>query len=280
MNKEYANSTFAMASWTGPQFASPTVSVVIPTLNEAKNLPHVLPRIPQWIYEVIIVDGRSTDDTVEVAKSLLPNVRIVMEKAKGKGAALRAGFNAAKGDIIVMLDADGSMAPEEITVFVGALIAGADFVKGSRFMQGGGTDDMELHRNIGNKGLMLLARMLFGGHYTDLCYGYSAFWRRTLGDLDLQSNGFEIETEMNVRALKVGLRVAEVPSFEYDRIYGSSNLNAIRDGLRIVRTMAIEFLNLRDKELDAQTLDNLTSSSESEDGLDNLTSEADTRRSA
>lgn len=219
----------------------PTVSVVIPTLNEAANLPHVLPRIPTWIHEVIIVDGRSKDNTVEVARQLLPNVRIVMETRKGKGVALRAGFEAAQGDIVVMLDADGSMAPEEITVFVGALLAGADFAKGSRFMQGGGTDDMEFHRNMGNKGLMLFARMLFGGRYTDLCYGYAAFWRRVLPKLSLQSDGFEIETEMNVRALKVGLKVVEVPSFEYDRIFGTSNLDAISDGLRIVRLMLQEF---------------------------------------
>lgn len=220
------------------------VSVVIPTLNEAKNLPHVLPRIPAWVSEVIIVDGRSTDNTIEVARELIPDVVIVKEYRKGKGAALRAGFNAATGDIIVMLDADGSMAPEEIPVYVGALMAGADFVKGSRFMQGGGTDDMEFHRYLGNLGLMMVAKVLFGGRYTDLCYGYSAFWRSALEKLDLRSDGFEIETEMNVRALQTKLKISEVPSFEYDRINGTSNLNAIRDGLRIVRTMTYEFLGV------------------------------------
>src|SRR5690606_11884999 len=143
--------------------------------NEAKNLPIVLPRIPKWVHEVLIVDGRSKDNTIEVAKQLLPDlVKIVKQSGKGKGDALRAGFEAATGDIIVMLDADGSMAPEEIPLYIGALMAGADFVKGSRFLQGGGTDDMEFVRYLGNLGFTMTVRVLFGGVYSDLCYGYSA----------------------------------------------------------------------------------------------------------
>src|ERR1051326_831956 len=134
----------------------PRVSFVIPTLNEARNLPHLLPRIPEWVYEVIIVDGRSTDNTVEIAKELRPDVRIIMEPRKGKGAALRAGFQAVEGDIIVMLDADCSMAPEEAIAFVGQLMAGADLVKGSRIIQGAGSTDISFVRNLGNRGLTML----------------------------------------------------------------------------------------------------------------------------
>jgi glycosyltransferase involved in cell wall biosynthesis len=220
---------------------NPRISVVIPTLNEARNLPHVLPRIPKWVHEVIIVDGRSTDETVAVARALKPDVRIVLETRKGKGNALRAGFAAATGDIIVMMDADGSTAPEEIPAFIGSLLAGADYVKGSRFMQGGGTEDMEAHRNLGNRALLMLVRLLYGGQYTDLCYGYCAFWTKHLPLLDLTSDGFEIETEMNIRALQTKLKVTEVPSFEHNRIHGTSNLNAVRDGLRILRTIGKEF---------------------------------------
>jgi len=219
------------------------VSIVIPTLNEAKNLPFVLPRIPKWVHEVIIVDGCSTDDTVEIAKSLIPDIRIVMESRAGKGVALRTGFKASTGNIILMMDADGSMAPEEIPIFVGALMAGADFVKGSRFLQGGGTNDMELYRYLGNWGLLTITRRLFGGKYSDLCYGYCAFWADALPKLDLRSDGFEIETEMNVRALKTRLKVVEVPSFEYERIHGSSNLNAVRDGFRILNTLINEYFD-------------------------------------
>lgn len=219
----------------------PTVSVVVPTLNEAENLPHVLPRIPNWIHEIVLVDGRSTDGTVEVARKLCPDIRVVMQEGRGKGDALRAGFAAATGDIIVMIDADGSMAPEEIYSFVQTLIAGADFAKGSRFLEDGGTDDMELYRRLGNWGFVVAVRLLFGGKYSDLCYGYNAFWRRVLPLLQLDADGFEIETMMNVRALQVGLRVVEVPSFEAKRIYGNSNLQTIPDGWRVLKTIVKEW---------------------------------------
>ena len=219
----------------------PTVSVIIPTLNEAKNLPYILPYIPKWVHEVIIVDGRSKDDTVAVARQLLPSARIVLETRKGKGAALRRGFQEATGEIIAMLDADGSMLPREIYSYVSALLVGADFVKGSRFLQGGGTDDMSFIRALGNFGLTQMVNLLFGSRYSDLCYGYCAFWRRHLGALSLESDGFEIETEMNIHAIRADLKIAEIPSFEYDRIFGESNLNTWRDGWRVFKTILREF---------------------------------------
>lgn len=218
----------------------PTVSVIIPTLNEAKNLHFVLPYIPEWVSEVIIVDGRSTDNTIETARSLFPNVVIVEETRPGKGAALQAGFTAATGDIVVMIDADGSMNPAELSLYVSALTTGADYVKGSRFLQGGGTTDMTAFRRLGNWGLTTIVRVLFGGHYTDLCYGYNAFWRRSLEAIEADSDGFEIETLMNIRALRAKLKIVEVPSFESDRVHGTSNLRAIRDGWRVLKTIIRE----------------------------------------
>lgn len=221
------------------------VSVVIPALNEAENLPHVLPRIPYWVHEVILVDGYSTDDTIAVGQAIWPSIRVIMQEGKGKGAALRTGFAAATGDIIVMLDADGSTNPAEIPAFIGALLAGADFVKGSRFLQGGGTSDMTLFRRLGNWGFTMGVRVLFGGSFSDLCYGYNAFWRKVLHSLELDADGFEVETMMNVRALYSGLRVAEVPSFEADRVYGVSNLRTFPDGWRVLKTIFSEWLRVR-----------------------------------
>jgi glycosyltransferase involved in cell wall biosynthesis len=216
------------------------VSVVIPAMNEAANLPYVLPRIPEWIDEVLLVDGHSTDRTPEVAKALRPSVRVLQQEGRGKGAALRTGFKHATGDIVVMLDADGSMDPAEITAFVGVLLAGADMAKGSRFLQGGGTVDMPLYRKLGNWGFVLLVRCLFGGRYSDLCYGYNAFWAHVLPRFGLDCDGFEVETVINIRALRVRLRVTEVPSFEAARVHGRGRLRTIPDGWRVLKAVMRE----------------------------------------
>ena len=218
----------------------PSVSVVIPALNEAENLSAVLPRIPKWVREVILVDGDSTDNTVQVAKQLLPDIHIVRQRDCCKGAALRQGFAAATGDIIVMLDADGSTDPSEMGMFVRLLRNGADFVKGSRYLQGAGSDDISFFRGAGNMGLTALVRLLFGGSFTDLCYGYMAFWRHWLPVLHLDADGFEIETLMSVRALTGRLKVVETHSFEAKRLYGASHLKAIPDGFRVLATILKE----------------------------------------
>lgn len=215
----------------------PTISVIVPAMNEADNLAHVLPRIPRGVHEVILVDGHSIDDTIAVAQRLLPGIRIVQQEGRGKGAALRTGFAAATGDIIVMIDADGSTAPEEIPAYVRALTDGADYAKGSRFLTGGGTSDMPIHRRLGNMTFVYLVRIFFGGKYTDLCYGYNAFWTRVVPMLELDTDGFEIETEMNIRVLRRGLKVAEVPSFESERVYGVGRLRTIPDGWRVLKTI-------------------------------------------
>jgi len=228
----------------------PRVSVVIPALNEARNLPHVFGRLPGDLHEVILVDGRSTDDTVAVARALRPDVTVIHQTRRGKGNALACGFAACTGDIIVMIDADGSTDPAEIPAFVAALVAGADFAKGSRFVEGGGSSDITPVRRAGNYGLNVLTNVLNGTRFTDLCYGYNAFWRSCLDALGLTpggssdemrwGDGFEIETIINVRVARAGLTVAEVPSFERERVHGESNLNAVSDGLRVLRSIARE----------------------------------------
>jgi glycosyltransferase involved in cell wall biosynthesis len=229
--------------------AEPRVSVVVPTFNEARNLPIVFSLMPD-VHEVIVVDGRSTDDTIEVAKRLRPDVKIVLQTRRGKGNALACGFAAVTGDIVVMLDADGSADPREIPRFVRTLVEGADFAKGTRFAVGGGSSDITRIRRLGNKMLNGLVNLTYGTHYSDLCYGYNAFWARCLpvfalevgepGEEMLWGDGFEVETLINVRSAVAGLRVVEVPSFEADRIHGDSNLNAVSDGLRVLRTIAAE----------------------------------------
>ena len=219
---------------------TPPVSVVIPAMNEAANLPHVFATLPSWIHEVVLVDGHSTDRTVEVARELRPDVKVVTQDGHGKGDALISGFAACTGEIIVMVDADGSADGREIVSYVSALVSGADFAKGSRFANGGGTDDMTPIRKLGNRVLCGLVNAKFGARYTDLCYGYNAFWRHCLDHIALDCAGFEVETLMNIRVVKAGLRVQEIPSHEHLRIHGASNLRAVRDGLRVLRVILRE----------------------------------------
>lgn len=218
----------------------PRVSVVIPTLTEALNLPFVLPRLPEWIDELIIVDGHSTDDTVAVAQELWPEVQVVYQNGRGKGNALACGLAACSGDIAVLLDADGSTDPIEIPLFVEAIVNGAELVKGSRFLGGGGSDDLTLLRRAGNSALTWLVNRLFGTRYTDLCYGFNALRLDCVDALALDVEGFEIETLIGIRAVKAGLAVVEVPSWERPRIHGTTNLRTFRDGKRVLDTILRE----------------------------------------
>jgi glycosyltransferase involved in cell wall biosynthesis len=220
-----------------PRSSGLRVSLVIPAINEAENLAIILPRLPEIVDEVILVDGNSTDETVAVTRTHCPDVRVVGQDRPGKGAALRAGFAAARGEIIVMIDADGSMDPEEIGRFLAPLDEGYDMVKGSRFQAGGGTSDMEFSRRMGNRVLCGMVNQLYQVRFTDLCYGFFAFRRNRLPELALECDGFEIETEIVVRAINTGLEIAEVPSFEAARIHGESNLHTFRDGRRVLKTL-------------------------------------------
>jgi glycosyltransferase involved in cell wall biosynthesis len=232
----------------------PAVSVVVPTLNEARNVPHVFERIPHDVHEVILVDGFSVDGTVAVAREVRPDVRVLRQTRMGKGNAVACGVAVATGDIVALVDADGSADPGEIPRFVKALLDGADFAKGSRFLDGGGSSDITRLRSLGNYALTSFFNACYGRNYTDLCYGFNVFWRRHAavigldatspprpdGDGRLWGDGFEVETLIHVRVAKAGLVVAEVPSFEHARIHGVSNLNAFRDGRRVLRTIVTE----------------------------------------
>lgn len=218
----------------------PSLTVLIPTLNEEKNLPRILPRIPAIASEILIVDGHSKDDTVRVAREICPQVRVVYQPEKGKGDAIRCGIREASGEIIVILDADDSMDPGEIPKFVTPLLGGYDYAKGSRFLNGGGTNDMPLYRRLADKAFVSLVNLLYRTRFTDSSYGYKAFWKKSFKDISLRAQGFEIEAEIDIKASKAGLKITEVPCMEAKRFSGDGKLRAFSDGWRILRTIVGE----------------------------------------
>lgn len=221
----------------------PRISVVIPALNEAENLPYVLPTIADIASEVILVDGHSVDGTASVARGLIPDVKILQQGGRGKGNALRCGLAECTGDIVILMDADGSTDPREIPAFVEALLAGADLAKGSRFLAAGGSDDITRLRRFGNRMLNEVVNQLFQTPFTDLCYGYIALWRGCLDFFDIDCDGFEVETQINLRARKANLKIVEVPSHERLRLHGVSHLNTFRDGWRVLGMIGREWVS-------------------------------------
>lgn len=234
-----------------PSAGNVSVSLVVPTLNEERNVGHVLEALPPGIDEIILVDGGSTDGTVGVARDVCPDLTVIQQVRRGKGNALIAGFHSASCERIVAIDADGSMDPSEILRFLSAMDRGAEYVRGSRFLPGGGSTDITRLRTLGNLFLNGVANVFFKTRYTDLCYGFNAMTKSSVRALDFPDpfdsslgrvwgDGFEIETMMSIRAVKAGLNIVEVPSFEADRISGVSNLNTFRDGSRCLRTLIAE----------------------------------------
>ena len=279
---------FLSRSRSGGAGGCPSVSVVVPVKNEAANLRVVLPELSglSLLHEVILVDGGSSDGTVDVAREVMPQIRVVGHTRKGKGNALACGFAVVTGDIVVMFDGDGSADPAEIPRFVEALVSGADFAKGSRFAPGGGSDDITPVRRLGNSGLHLAANVAFRTRFSDLCYGYNAFWRDMLPVLDLPAvdlpsppggmlwgDGFEVETVINCRMAGAGVRIAEVPSVERRRLHGESNLRTFADGSRVLRTIVAErrrHARLRESTIDRAELRRPVLSDEFDDNTDGL----------
>lgn len=222
-----------------PEHPYPTVTVIICTLNEEENLPHVLPRIPDWVDEVLLVDGHSTDRTVEVATRILPKIRVLYQPGRGKGNAFRYGTENASGDIIVTLDADGETNPEYMERFITPLINGYDFAKGSRFTSGWA--NKPLHRILGNLAIVKTCNILYHTHFTDLCCGYNAFWRETLLKVNpWAEDDWNFEPLITAKVLKSGLKVAEVAYTYQGRISGQSKLPNWKQGLTAIKVLLKE----------------------------------------
>ena len=217
------------------------ISIVIPTLNEEKNLKVLLREIKnlfrkrkEFSHEIIVVDGFSKDNTVKIAKKF--GCKVLYDNV-GKGSALDKGVRVSKGDMIITMDADLSHRPIEIGLLIEGIRCGYDIVMGSRFLMGGGTEDMPWYRKLGNKFFISLINLIWRARYTDLCYGYRAFRKGIWEKLNLKSKRFGIEAEISIKAIKNRMKILEVPSFEKKRKYGEGKLKTFKDGFQILKTI-------------------------------------------
>lgn len=213
----------------------PTVTALICTLNEETNLPHVLPKIPEWIEDILIIDGHSTDKTVKVIKEFCPQARVMYQPGRGKGDAIAFGVREAKGDIIVTLDADGETPPEEISNFIEPLKNGYDMTKGSR-LNGKRPPRMPRYRWFGNKVLAITCNILYRTRFHDVCSGYNAYWKDKFLKLGLSYGlkelGCSMEQQMVVRAKKAGMKIKEVPHTSHGRISGVSAIAGVKEAVK------------------------------------------------
>ncbi len=218
------------------------VSVVIPAKDEAATLPSLIEKLKPYCSELIVVDGRSADDTRDVASRL--GARVLLDDGHGKGAAIRLGAREATREILVFIDADGSHDPDDVPRVAAPVLAGEyDLVIGSR--RRGGSDELhssffELIRLFGSEILGLAINYRFGLHITDYQNGLRAIRREVMNGLGTTENSFTIEQEMSIKCIKRGFRIGEVPAHEYRRKAGRSHLVVWKVGWLFVWTLLRE----------------------------------------
>ena len=227
------------------------VTLVVLTLNEIHGVGQVFPKLPvHAVDEVFVVDGGSTDGTVEFFETR--GVRVIRQTRRGRGEAFRLAVHHARHDRLIFYSPDGNEDPMDILRLIEGLDRGYDMVIASRFMRGARSEDDDkflfASRRWGNLSFTWLANVLFGGPapITDTINGYRAVTREAFHRLKPDADGYAIEFQMSIRALRLGLKVLEIPTQEGHRIgKGVSKLNAFPVGIQFLRLMLRERMKPR-----------------------------------
>jgi len=213
------------------------ITIQIPTLNEEECISRLIKEIPEGVAdEILVVDAHSTDKTVEIAKSL--GARVILQPLKrGFGDAHKFGFKNAIGDVVVILNADGSQDPKDIPRMIEKIKQGNDLALCSRYLPSSSTDDDTLVRFVGNKFFTFFTNLLYHTKFSDSLYFFFAVRKDKVLNLDLKSDDFAICIELLVKAHKAGFKIAEIPCIERKRFAGKSKVNALIDGSKILWQM-------------------------------------------
>ena len=214
----------------------PKVSVIIPALNEVGSIGAVLNDIPKdRVDEVLVADGGSTDGTVELVTKL--GYSIITQAQKGFGAAIDNGFKQAKGDIVVVLNADGSQNPKDIPKLLDKIDEGYDLVLASRYSPGGGSEEDTFTHFIGNKIFTFLCNMIYKVNVSDVLYFFLAARKEIFEKVKTNCPHAGYCVELPIKTRRAGFRIGEIPSFEKKRTAGKAKVHTFSTGFKILMTL-------------------------------------------
>ena len=216
-------------------------TLIVLTLNEIEGVKSIMPRIDRNICdEIIVVDGGSSDGTIEYLTS--NGFKVIGQREKGRGNAFRVGMENAKGDILVFFSPDGNEVPDDIPKLISKIKEGYDMVIASRFSKQSESHDATLIRRFGNWYFTKLVNIFWKANVTDAVNGFRAIKKKCMQKLDLKAIYFEIELEMTIKSAKKGYKITEIPTIEPQRIGGKGKLSTIRDGYIYMKLVIKELL--------------------------------------
>jgi hypothetical protein len=223
-----------------------TTTLLLPTLNEIDAVRVIIPQLrPEWVDETIVVDGGSTDGTVEYVRAA--GLRVHSQVNQGYGEGLLEAIKLARGEVIIEFNPDGNSIPDDIPRIIAKINEGYDLVIGSRYRDGAKSDDDDWLTATGNWMFTRIVNLLFGTQYTDSLVGFRAYRRQQALQLDLDAPGLSWPCQTSTRFARAGLRVTEIPAHEPARIGGKRKMMPFRTGLQITKLILRDFLTFHPK---------------------------------